>query len=154
MEDVLHADKVVLVCDNLNTHSPACLYEAFQPAEAHRIANKLEWHYTPEHGSWLNIAEVELSVLSRQCLNRRMPHQEFVATGQRLAIERNTKTKTIKWQFPTAKARIKLARLYPVIAYKTNLTSDLEANVVCEIYLGSVDPIVLWPADCRYPAFQ
>jgi hypothetical protein len=74
-EDYPEAKKLVLVTDNLNTHSPASLYERFAPAEAHRIAQRIEWHYTPEHGSWLNMAECELSVLSRQCLNRRIPTQ-------------------------------------------------------------------------------
>lgn len=108
------AERVVLVTDNLNTHSPACLYEAFAPDEARRIARKIEWHYTPEHGSWLNMAEIELSVLTRQCLNRRLPDavtltQEAAAWEQR----RNHAQTTIRWQFTAEEARIKLRRLYP-----------------------------------------
>ena len=118
-EDYPQADQVVLVCDNLNTHSPACLYEAFAPAEARRIASKIEWHYTPEHGSGLNMAEIELSVLSRQCLNRRMLDQDLVADqAGAWEHERNTGSKAIRWQFKPTDARIKLARLYPVITDK------------------------------------
>jgi len=109
------AERIVLVMDQLNTHSPASLYQAFAPAEAKRLADRLEIHYTPKHGSWLNMAEIELSVLARQCLNRRL--------GDRAALERevaawvaarNAATTTIDWQFTTADARIKLTRLYPV----------------------------------------
>jgi len=110
------AERLVLVTDNLNTHTPACLYEAFAPAEARRLAGRFEWHYTPEHGSWLNVAEIELSVLSRQCLNRR------IADAAALAREvgaweqgRNGARATIRWQFTAADARIKLRRLYPEI---------------------------------------
>ncbi len=107
-------ERVVLVTDNLNTHTVACLYERFAPADAHRIARKLEWHYTPEHGSWLNMAELELSVLARQCLNRRLPDettltQEVASWAQ----ERNAAQVMIDWQFTTADARVKLKRLYP-----------------------------------------
>lgn len=113
-EDYPQAERVVLVTDNLNTHTLACLYERFAPAEAHRIARKLEWHYTPEHGSWLNMAELELSVLARQCLNRRIPDETTltheVAAWER---ERNAAQVTIDWQFTTADARVKLKRLYP-----------------------------------------
>jgi len=108
------AEQVVLVTDNLNIHSPACLYEAFPPAEARRIAGKIEWHYTPEHGSWLNIAEIELSVLHRQCLNRRLA--DAAAVERETAAwesERNAAHKKVNWQFTTADARIKLRRLYP-----------------------------------------
>jgi hypothetical protein len=115
-EDYPEAEQVVLVVDNLKTHSPACLYERFTPTEARRIARKVEWHYTPEHGSWLNIAECELSVLERQCLARRIPvvdtlKQEVAAWEQR----RNQAHVTIDWRFTTAEARIKLKRLYPVL---------------------------------------
>jgi hypothetical protein len=114
--DYADAECVVLVTDNLNTHSPACLYEAFPPQEARRIANKIEWHYTPEHGSWLNVAEIELSVLHRQCLNRRI---EDVPSLEREALAwqeaRNAAQARIHWQFTTADARIKLRRLYPVL---------------------------------------
>ena len=110
------AEQVILVMDNLNTHVGGALYEAFPPDEARRILNKLEIHYTPKHGSWLNMAETELSVLSRQCLDRRIATQQFlereVSTWNR---ERNAKATTVDWQFTTADARIKLKRLYPVI---------------------------------------
>jgi len=108
------ADCIVLVTDNLNTHTMACLYEAFAPAEALRIAQRIEWHYTPEHGSWLNMAEIELSVLSRQCLNRRLPDK--CAVEKELAAweqERNSQPVKINWQFKTADARVKLRHLYP-----------------------------------------
>lgn len=113
-EDYPQAEKIVLVTDNLNTHSPAALYETFKPAKAQQIAQKLEWHYTPEHGSWLNMAEIELSVLSRQCLNRRIPEawtlEKEIDAWQ---IRRNRPKPTINWQFKTDDARIKLKRLYP-----------------------------------------
>lgn len=108
------AEQVVLVTDNLNTHTPACLYERFAPEEAHRIARKLEWHYTPEHGSWLNMAELELSVLGRQCLNRRIASPAVLE--REVAVwehERNAAQVPIDWQFTTADARVKLKRLYP-----------------------------------------
>jgi hypothetical protein len=115
-EDYPDAQQIVLVTDNLNTHSPACLYEAFPPAHARYLASKIEWHYTPEHGSWLNIAECELSVLSRQCLNRRLGNQEtLVAEVAAWEATRNAASARIDWQFTTADARIKLKRLYPVI---------------------------------------
>src|SRR5581483_10903167 len=101
------AQRIVLVCDNLNTHTPAALYEAFAPAEARRLAERFEWHYTPKHGSWLNVAEMELSVLARQCLDRRIPDRE---TLQRevAAWERNRNAAVVKvnWQFATADARV------------------------------------------------
>jgi hypothetical protein len=110
------AATIVVVMDNLNTHKLASLYEAFPPAEARRIAEKLEIHYTPKHGSWLNMAEIELSVLSRQCLNRRLPDQptlqhEIAAWES----QRNDAASTVNWRFTTADARIKLKRLYPTI---------------------------------------
>ena len=110
------AEKVVLVLDNLNTHGPWCLYEAFDPERARRIAQKLEWHYTPKHGSWLNVAEVELAALTRQCLDRRIGSADQL-TRQVNAWEesRNERMVGIKWQFTTADARIKLHRLYPSI---------------------------------------
>lgn len=115
-EDYPEAEVIVLVVDNLNTHGPACLYERFEPAEARRIATKIEWHYTPEHGSWLNIAECELSALVSQCLNQRIPDKATL-TGEVAAWEnrRNTARVTIDWRFTTAEARIKLKRLYPVL---------------------------------------
>ena len=109
------AERIVLVLDNLNTHTPAALYEAFPPAEAKRLADKLELHYTPKHGSWLNVAEIELSVLSRQCLDRRLPDvatlQAEVAAWE---ARRNAAGGAVDWRFTTAAARIKLKRLYPV----------------------------------------
>lgn len=110
------AETIVLVTDNLNIHHAACLYERFSPAEARRIAEKIEWHYTPEHGSWLNIAECELSVLKRQCLKPRLPDIETV---EREAIawqnQRNQRQVAVDWRFTTEDARIKLKRLYPVV---------------------------------------
>lgn len=115
-DDYPDADIVILVVDNLNTHHPGVLYEHFPPAEARRIAAKLEWHYTPEHGSWLNIAECELSVLSRQCLNRRIPDIDTLRTEvDAWASRRNQAKVTVNWQFTTTDARIKLKRLYPVL---------------------------------------
>ena len=108
------AERLVIVCDNLKTHGPACLYERFEPEEARRIAQRLEWHYTPEHGSWLNVAEVELSVLSRQCLARRIPDRETLEREVvAWELERNAQATLVNWQFTTADARIKLKRLYP-----------------------------------------
>jgi hypothetical protein len=110
------AEKVVLVVDNLNIHHPASLYDRFAPAEARRLASKIEWHYTPEHGSWLNIAECELSVLRRQCLSGRIPDMERVRTKvQAWEKTRNQHQKGIDWQFTTEDARIKLKRLYPIV---------------------------------------
>jgi hypothetical protein len=109
-----HAEKIVLVLDNLNTHTPGSLYEAFPPAEAKRLTDKLEIHYTPKHGSWLNMAEIELSVLSRQCLARRIDNvPELQAETAAWEQKRNQKGATIDWRFTTADARIKLRRLYP-----------------------------------------
>jgi hypothetical protein len=110
------AERIVLVMDNLNTHSPASLYEAFPPAEAKRLADKLEIHPTPKHGSWLNVAEIELSVLSRQCLDRRLP--DFATLETEVAAwqdRRNASATTVDWRFTTTDARIKLKRLYPSV---------------------------------------
>lgn len=108
------ADKIALVQDNLNTHTPASLYEAFPPAEARRLAERFEWHYTPKHGSWLNIAECELSVLARQCLERRMPDQKtLLSETQAWTEQRNADSAKVKWRFSTEDARIKLTHLYP-----------------------------------------
>jgi hypothetical protein len=108
------AVRIRVVLDNLNTHTIAALYKTFAPAEARRIARKLEFHNTPKHGSWLNMAEIELSVFGRECLNRRIPDVE---TLQRevaaLEAERNTGQSTVHWRFTTDDARIKLYRLYP-----------------------------------------
>ena len=108
------AKKVVLVMDNLNTHSTASFYEAFPPEEARRLAERLEIHYTPKHGSWLNIAEIELSVLQGQCLNRRIADIGTMRTEvDSWQTNRNNQIKKINWQFTTDKARTKLKRLYP-----------------------------------------
>lgn len=110
------ADQIVLVMDNLNTHTPASLYEAFPPAEAQRLKDRLEIHYTPKHGSWLNVAEIELSALNRQCLSTRIPNAEYLA--QQVAAwerQRNARNSKVDWRFTTDDARIKLKRLYPVI---------------------------------------
>ena len=110
------AKKIVLVMDNLNTHKAASLYEAFPPEQARRIAERLEIHHTPKHGSWLNVAEIELSVLSRQCLDRR------IASAAELRREvaaweepRNERAAEVQWRFTTADARIKLRHLYPTL---------------------------------------
>jgi len=112
-----HAEKIVLVMDNLNTHTPTALYEAFTPAETRRLSERLEIHYTPKHGSWLSMAEIELSVLSRQCLDRhRIPDREALA-GEVIAweAERDVAESSIDWRFTTDEARIKLKHLYPEI---------------------------------------
>lgn len=110
------AEKIVLVMDNLNTHDIASFYEAFDPAEARRLAERLEIHYTPKHGSWLNMAEIELSILSRQCMNDYFESIEdltvAIATWE---SSRNETESGINWQFTTADARVKLRKLYPVI---------------------------------------
>ena len=110
------AERIRLVCDNLNTHTIGSLYKTFPPHEARRLARRLEIHHTPKHGSWLNIAEIELSALTMQCLDRRIPdiqtlHNETTAWAKR----RNEQQKGVEWQFTTDDARIRLKRLYPVI---------------------------------------
>lgn len=118
LKDLLHgryaqAKKLLLVVDNLNTHSPASLYESFPAAEAHALARRLEFHYTPKHGSWLNMAEIEFSVLGKR-LKQRVGHAaDLVRVCQALAQDRNAAKAGIDWRFTTADARIKLARLYP-----------------------------------------
>jgi len=108
------AERIVLVLDNLNTHTLGALYETFPPEEARRLSRKLELHYTPKHGSWLNIAEIELSVLSRQCLDRRIPEQaELAQEVTTWTHERNLNHNRVDWRFTTTDARIKLKRLYP-----------------------------------------
>jgi len=115
-EDYPEAECIVLVVDNLNTHGPGSLYEAFEPEEAHRLAARFEWHYTPEHGSWLNIAECELSLLVAQCLKRRIPDRATLIREVAAWEERRNKAcSKVIWQFTTADARIKLRRLYPVV---------------------------------------
>jgi hypothetical protein len=115
-QDYAQAEAIVLVMDNLNTHKPASLYEAFEPSEARRLVEKLEIHYTPKHGSWLNMAETELSILTKQCLDRRIPDattlRSEVAAWERT---RNKAKSKIQWQFTTPDARIKLKKLYPSI---------------------------------------
>lgn len=111
-----NAEKIVLVMDNLNTHKYASLYKAFPPQEARRLIDKLEIHYTPKHGSWLNMAEIELSVLHRQCLKRRIPDQATLKTEISAWQERrNGAGATVDWRFTTDDARVKLHRLYPTI---------------------------------------
>jgi hypothetical protein len=108
--------KIVLVQDNLNTHKPASLYEAFSPAEARRLVERFEWHYTPKHGSWLDLAESELAVLSCQCLDRRIPNQQVLkAEVEAWEADRNSKHAKANWQFTTEEARVKLKRLYPAL---------------------------------------
>jgi hypothetical protein len=110
------AEKITLVQDNLNTHSPASLYEAFEPAEARRLVERFEWHFTPKHGSWLNLAESELAVLSSQCLNRRIPDAAKLTTEVAAwQASRNTHNAKANWHFTTADARVKLKSLYPAI---------------------------------------
>ena len=116
--DVRHkdAEKIVLVEDNLNTHCPASLYKAFSPEEARRMLDKLEFHYTPKHGSWLDMAEIELSILSRQCLDRRIPDQETLRKEVKAwEDQRNNSNSTMEWRFKTEDARIKLKKLYPTL---------------------------------------
>jgi transposase len=109
------AARIVLVLDNLNTHTPGALYQAFPPAEAKRIWDKLELHYTPKHGSWLNMAELELSALARQCLRRRIPDAATLATEVAAWVaHRNTAGVRLRWTFTSADARTKLSHLYPV----------------------------------------
>ncbi len=109
-----NAEKVVLILDNLNTHSAGSFYETFEPQEARRLLDRLEVHYTPKHGSWLNVAEIELSVLSRQCLNRRIPDKEtYEREIENWNTDRNHEQIVVEWHFTTKDARIKLKRLYP-----------------------------------------
>ena len=118
LSDVAYAqaEQVVLVVDNLNTHGPHSLYETFAPAQARRLAQRFEWHYTPEHGSWLNIAECELSVLKRQGIDERVAtKEELQKQVQAWYEQRNDKQSKVNWQFKTKDARIKLKRLYPSI---------------------------------------
>jgi hypothetical protein len=111
-----HVEKIILVTDNLNTHTISSLYKAFAPEEANRLANRFEWHYTPKHGSWLDMAEIEISVMSRQVLAKPLPDKEsFIAAVKAWNFARNTNTVKIDWQFTSDDARIKLKRLYPVL---------------------------------------
>ena len=117
-EDYPHKDHIVLLMDNLNTHHPSSLYEEFEPAEARRIAERLEIHYTPKHGSWLDMAEIEIGVMARQCLDRRIPDQSVlrreVGAWQQ---QRNRDAIRVDWHFTTSDARIKLKSLYPSIQH-------------------------------------
>ena len=117
------AEKITLVMDNLNTHNGSSLYEAFEPQEAKRILDRLDIHYTPKHGSWLNMAEIEFSHLSRQCLERRIPDKETlmqeVSSWQKL---RNSTCSTVDWRFTTENARIKLKRLNPAVHVNRHLS--------------------------------
>ncbi len=116
------AEKIILVMDNLNTHKPASLYKAFDPAEARRIIKRLEIHYTPKHGSWLDMAEIELSIMTRQCLSRRI--ETITLLKDELSAweaERNQEKANIKWHFKTGDARVKLISLYPIIEPASSL---------------------------------
>lgn len=116
LSDEIHPDAeiIVLVQDNLNTHSPASLYEAFPPAEAQRLTARFEWHYTPKHGSWLDIAEIELGILSRQCLSQRIDNIEKLREETAAWEKRRDQAEAkVNWQFTTADARTKLKSLYP-----------------------------------------
>ncbi len=115
-----HAERIVLVLDNLNTHEATSLYLAFPPAEAKRLWDRLEVHYTPKHGSWLNVAELELSALGRQCLDRRIADRATLATEVAAWVaDRNAEQVTVDWQFTTEDARTKLKHLYPVLTPAT-----------------------------------
>ena len=124
-EDYPDRDRIVLVMDNLNTHKLSSLYEAFEPAEARRIAERLEIHYTPKHGSWLNMAEIEIGVLARQCLDRRIANQDILR-GEVNAWQnqRNRDVIRVDWRFTTEDARIKLKSLYPSIQKRCNTSSQ------------------------------
>ena len=116
-----NADKVVLILDNLNTHSAGSFYEAFEPQEARRLIDRLEIHHTPKHGSWLNVAEIELSVLSCQCLNRRIPDKmTYEREIEKWNTDRNNQQIGVDWHFTTKDARIKLKRLYPKAIFSDN----------------------------------
>lgn len=118
LADEIHpeAEKIIVVLDNLNIHTPAAFYLAFEPEEARRLVNRFEFHFTPKHGSWLNMAEIELSVLSRQCINGRIPDgQSLCHEVQAWESDRNSKVVKVDWRFTTADARIKLKCLYPKI---------------------------------------
>lgn len=116
-EDFADAEKIVVVQDNLNTHSPASLYEAFAPEDAARLRARFEFHFTPKHGSWLNLAEIELSALARGCLARRLPDRATLAAELHAwERDRNHAAHGIRWQFTTADARIKLRKLYPSLS--------------------------------------
>ena len=115
-QDYTDAEKITLVMDNLNTHVGASLYKTFRPEEAKRIMDRINFHYTPKHGSWLNMAEIELSILSRQCLDARIPDQLNLKTKVNAWVDKRNKiAQPMEWRFTTQDARIKLKRLYPKI---------------------------------------
>ena len=119
-EDYPHKDRIVLARDNLNPHHPSSLYEEFEPAEARRIAERLEIHYTPKHGSWLDMAEIEIGVMARQCLDRRIPDQSALrreVAASAWQQQRNRDTVRVDWRFTTSDARSKLKSLYPSIQH-------------------------------------
>ncbi|GCF93732.1 hypothetical protein NRIC_16230 [Enterococcus florum] len=116
--DILYprVEKIILITDNLNTHTKSSLYKAFSPEEAHRLAERFDWHYTPKHGSWLDMAEIEIGILSRQALGKPLPDMEsFQRQVNIWTIKRNTESVKANWQFTTLDARIKLKRLYPIL---------------------------------------
>jgi hypothetical protein len=111
-----HTERITLVTDNLNTHLPASLYKAFAPEEAHRLAARFEWHYTPKHASWLNMAEIEIGVMCRQALAKSLPDMECFKTQIKAwNLRRNNESSGVNWRFTTKDARVKLKRLYPVV---------------------------------------
>jgi hypothetical protein len=112
------AERIVVVLDNLNTHTPAAFYLVYPPEEARRLTQRFEFHYTPKHGSWLNMAEIELSALARQCLDRRLPDTETVTREVQAGQDRrNSEVVKVHWKFTTADARIRLKHLYPKIQF-------------------------------------
>jgi hypothetical protein len=111
-----HAEKIILITDNLNTHLTGSLYKAFPPEEAHRIANRFEWHYTPKHASWLDMAEIEIGIMCRQALKKNLPDMEsLVLQVKAWTFNRNKDCAKVSWQFTTKDARVKLKKLYPTI---------------------------------------
>ncbi len=126
-ENYPDAEKVLLVCDNLNTHTGGALYQAFAPRVAKGLCERLEFHNTPKHGSWLNMAETELSVLAGDCLDRRMDCAEFVGTEVKAwEADRNHREAKVRWQFTTEEARIKLEKVYPVMEGLGNEGSSID----------------------------
>ena len=156
-EDYPDKDRIVLVMDNLNTHHPASLYEAFEPMEARRIAERLEIHYTPKHGSWLDMAEIEIGVLARQCLDRRIPDQEVLRREVNAwQDQRNRDMVRVDWRFTTEDARIKLKSLYPAIqnswTTRTSCPDDRMPTIhaTTQLYQMKCNP---WP-NCYWHAYS